>query len=58
MPIWLRKFTYQQIVEFKKAEKEAHEKANSSSKNRQNVMGSDGKVNPQAFRKPTKSSYK
>ena len=58
MPIWLRKFTLQQIIEYQKAEKAAYEKATSKGKNRQNAIGSDGKVNPNFFKKSIKSSYK
>ena len=31
MPIWLRKFTYHQIADFKKKEQEAYDKAMSKS---------------------------
>jgi hypothetical protein len=58
MPIWLRRFTLQQIIEYQKAEKAAYEKASSAGKNKQSAIGPDGKVNPQAFKRPTKSSYK
>ena len=39
MPIWLRKFTYQQISEFKKQEQEAYNKnmSKSSSGNSTNI---------------------
>ena len=58
MPIWLRNFTLQEIVNHKKEEKKAYEKASNSGKNKQTAIGPDGKVNPQAFKRPTKSSYK
>mgnify|MGYP001163552727 CR=1 FL=1 len=58
MPIWLRNFTLTQISEYKKEEHEAYEKASSKDSNKQTAIGPDGKINPQAFKKPTSSSYK
>jgi len=58
MPIWLRNFTFNQISEYKKEEHEAYEKASSQDSNKQTAIGPDGKINPQAFKKPTSSSYK
>jgi len=58
MPIWLRNFTFNQISEYKKEEQEAYEKASSQNSNKQTAIGADGKINPQAFKKPTSSSYK
>lgn len=57
MPLWLRKFTLQQIIDFKKTEKDEYDKATSEGSNKQTAIGADGKVNPQAFQRPTKSSY-
>ena len=39
MPIWLRKFTYQQIADFKKKEQDAYNKSmtNSSNSNSTNI---------------------
>ncbi len=58
MPIWLRNFTFNQISEYKKEEQEAYENASSKDSNKQTAIGPDGKINPQAFKKPTSSSYK
>ena len=58
MPIWLRKFTYQQIVDYKKEEKKAYDKAASKNKNQKTAIGADGKINKSAFKRPTKSNYK
>lgn len=57
MPLWLRKFTLQQIIDWKKEEKEAYEKASSQGTEKQTAIGADGKINPSAFQRPTKSSY-
>ena len=37
MPIWLRKFTYQQIAEYKEQESDAHKKAVGKSKKGTNI---------------------
>ena len=37
MPIWLRKFTYQQIAEYKEKESDAHKKAIDKSKTGTNI---------------------
>lgn len=58
MPIWLRNFILKEIVDYKKEEKKAHEKSLNSNSNKQTAIGPDGKINPQAFKRPTKSSYK
>ena len=42
----------------KKEEKKAYEKSSKSGNSKQTAIGPDGKVNPQAFKRPTKSSYK
>jgi hypothetical protein len=59
MPIWLRKFTVNQIIEFRKKEKEVYEKA-SKGDNSQSAKVGD-KIPPhikQAFKKAgQKSSY-
>ena len=48
MPIWLRKFTYNEITKFYKKEKEEYEQANSGN-NSQTLIDSSGKVNPSNF---------
>ena len=57
MPLWLRKFTLQQIIDWKKTEKEEYEKSSSKGTNKQTAIGADGKINPAAFQRPTKSNY-
>jgi len=47
MPIWLRNFTYQQILEFHEQQAENVKKANSKSSNSQNTTV----INPQEFTK-------
>jgi len=47
MPIWLRNFTYQQILEFHEQQAENIKKANSKSSNSQNTTV----INPQEFTK-------
>jgi len=61
MPIWLRKFTINQIVEFRKKEKSEYENANKE--NSKTLVNSEGKVNTPEFLKASKpyqgkSSYK
>ena len=58
MPIWLRKYTFSQIQNFYKEEKEQIENSQSKDSNKQTAIGPDGKINPAAFKKPTSSSYK
>ena len=58
MPLWLRKYTFSQIQNFYKEEKDSIEAAQSKNTNKQTAIGADGKINPQAFKKPTSSSYK
>ena len=58
MPLWLRKYTFSQIQNFYKEEKDSIEEAQSKNTNKQTAIGADGKINPQAFKKPTSSSYK
>lgn len=48
MPIWLRKFIYNEITKFYKKEKEEYEQANSGN-NSQTLIDSSGKVNPSNF---------
>jgi hypothetical protein len=57
MPRWLRDFTFQEINNFYKKEKEEYEKAQSKSKGTKNVIPSSGKVTPPNFKTPSKSSY-
>ena len=44
MPIWLRKFTFKEILDHYEEEKKQYEK--SSSKNSSTIMDSSGIVNP------------
>jgi len=56
MPIWLRNFTFSTMqTHFKEEQKKIDEVQN---KGKQTAIGPDGKVNPQAFTRPTKSKYK
>ena len=61
MPIWLRKFTFNEIKKFYEEEKSASE--GQTSPNQTNLVGPDGKVNTPEFSKASKqykkrSSYK
>lgn len=61
MPIWLRKFTFQEIKDHYNEEKKEYEKA--QGKGQTTVMDSSGKVNPSNMpqfsnRSPNKTSYK
>lgn len=61
MPIWLRKFTFNEIKKFYEEEKQAAE--GKTSQNQTNLVGPDGKVNTPEFAKASKqykgkSSYK
>ena len=58
MPRWLREFTFQEINEFYKKEKEEYEKAQSKSKGTKTMVPASGKVSPPSFKSPSKSSYK
>jgi hypothetical protein len=52
MPIWLRKFTFTQIQNYYKEEKEALENRSSSGKGKQTVINSDGTIkSPDLFQK-------
>lgn len=53
MPIWLRKFTFNQIQEHFKKQKEAYEKSTKGN-NSTNMVDSDGKVNTPEFLKASK----
>jgi hypothetical protein len=53
MPIWLRKFTFNQIQEHFKNQKEAYEKSTKGN-NSKNMVDSDGKVNTPEFLKASK----
>jgi len=50
MPIWLRKYTFFQLNEFYEKQAKSYEDASKRS-NTQTAIDTDGKVNPQAFRK-------
>ena len=61
MPIWLRKFTFNEIKKYYDEEKEAAE--GKTQQGQTNLIGSDGKVNTPEFVKASqqykkKSSYK
>jgi hypothetical protein len=61
MPIWLRKFTFNEIKKFYEEEKAAAE--GKSQNGQTNLVGPDGKVNTPAFSQASqqykgKSSYK
>tara|TARA_R110000796_G_scaffold38901_2_gene97489 strand:+ start:554 stop:730 length:177 start_codon:yes stop_codon:yes gene_type:complete len=58
MPIWLRKFTFSTIQSHFKEEQKKIDEAKDQNKGKQNVIGPDGKINPQSFQRPTKSNYK
>ena len=58
MPIWLRNFTFQQIQTYYKKESQSIKKSQQQSKNNITAVTPDGKINPSAFPKPTKSTYK
>ena len=58
MPVWLRNFTYKQIVGFKKKESEAYNKALSKSSNSTSTNIGDTNIPDhvkQALQNPTKS---
>lgn len=56
MPRWLRLFTFKEIEDHFKKKKEEYEK--SSSGGSSTMVGTDGKITPQNFSTPNKSSYK
>jgi hypothetical protein len=61
MPIWLRKFTYQQIVDYKKRERETYEKSSTPSNTTATKMGDTNipkNVKEALKRTPKPSSYK
>jgi len=58
MPIWLRKFTFQEVSEFYKKESEAIEKSQSKNKGNKTIIPAGGKVSPPNFKSPSKTSYK
>lgn len=64
MPLWLRKFTYNQISDFYSKEKQAIQKASSPEKsNQKTLISPDGKINTPEFLKASKqykgkTSYK
>lgn len=53
MPIWLRKFTYNEIRKFYKEEKEESER--SSNENKSSLITPEGKVNAPEFMKQSQS---
>jgi len=59
MPIWLRRFTYQEIVEIRKAQQEAEKAAYSKAKKGSSIDFSNpdkSKIPKQAFSPPTTKS--
>ena len=61
MPIWLRRFTLQEIAEIRKAQNEANEAAIKKSKKGQSIDFSNpdkSKIPKQAFAPPTNKSIK
>jgi len=52
MPIWLRKFTFNEIKKFYEEEKSTQE--NQTSPNTTNLVGPDGKVNTPEFTRVSK----
>ena len=58
MPIWLRNFTFIQIQSFYKKESESLEKSRQATEGKVTAVSKDGKINPSAFPKFTKSQYK
>lgn len=58
MPIWLRKFTFSTLQAHYKEEQDAIEESKNQNQNKQTAIGPDGKINPQSFKKPTKSNYR
>jgi hypothetical protein len=56
MPRWLRLFTFKEIEDHFKKQKEQYDKASSDGSS--TMVGTDGKINPQSFPTPNKSSYR
>jgi hypothetical protein len=56
MPIWLRKFTYNEIKLFyDDEEKKLNESSSSGSKGTKNLITSDGKINTPSFAEVSKA---
>jgi len=49
MPIWLRKYTYNEIKNFYADEEKKHENALNGGKGTKNLINTEGKVNVPAF---------
>eukprot|EP01044_Picomonas_judraskeda_P002744 COSAG03_NODE_207_length_10641_cov_17.777272_7_plen_64_part_00 len=63
MPIWLRKYTYNEIKIFYAEEQKQYENASKGGKGSKNLVNPDGKVNVPAFAEASKpykgkTSYK
>lgn len=58
MPIWLRRFTYNEIAKFYKEEKESYEKTNKPDSNSKTVVNSEGKISNPEFLQNMKTSRK
>jgi len=56
LPRWLRLFTFKEIENHMKKQKEQFD--NASSNGSSTVIGPDGKISPNKFPTPSKSSYK
>lgn len=57
MPIWLRKFTFNEMKKFYDAEQEAHNKS-TTGKNQTNLVNPNGKINTPAFMEASKGYKK
>jgi hypothetical protein len=55
MPVWLRKYTYNEIKNFYSDEKSAQENASNGGKGTKNLVNPDGKINTPAFAEASKS---
>lgn len=58
MPIWLRRFTFNEISKFYKEEKESYENASQSNSNSKTVVNSEGKITNPEFLQNMKTSRK
>ena len=58
MPIWLRRFTFNEISKFYQEEKESYEKANKSNSSSKTVVNSEGKITNPEFLQNMKTSRK
>ena len=56
MPIWLRKFTFNEINDFIKDENKRRDKANKGNSSSKNILDSSGKIKPPKFSNSLKKS--